>query len=223
MATPVERGTRVAAGADLVRIAPAEAEAQAAEAEANVAQIEARLGLGGGAATFDVDRVPEVANARANLTWRRATSTARRCCTRRSSCRRPSSTSGRRRPKWRGASSRSPATAPTQQCQALLGARARVSLARKALADTVVRAPFAGVVAERLVSVGDYVTRGTKVASVMRINPLRVELTVPAAVQRRGERRAARSRSRWTPSPGKTLHRAGALRVARRCRPTRAR
>jgi membrane fusion protein (multidrug efflux system) len=30
------------------------------------------------------------------------------------------------------------------------------------------------------VSVGDYVTRGTKVASVMRINPLRVELTVPA-------------------------------------------
>ena len=53
------------------------------------------------------------------------------------------------------------------------------TLARKALADTVVRAPFAGVVAERLVSVGDYVTRGTKVASVMRINPLRVELTVP--------------------------------------------
>ena len=44
---------------------------------------------------------------------------------------------------------------------------------KKALADTVVRAPFAGVVGERLVSVGDYVTRGTKVASVMRIDPLR--------------------------------------------------
>jgi membrane fusion protein (multidrug efflux system) len=29
------------------------------------------------------------------------------------------------------------------------------------------------------VSVGDYVTRGTKVASVLRTNPLRVELTVP--------------------------------------------
>jgi membrane fusion protein (multidrug efflux system) len=35
-------------------------------------------------------------------------------------------------------------------------------------------------VAERLVSVGDYVTRGTKVATVMRVNPLRLELTVPA-------------------------------------------
>jgi len=66
-----------------------------------------------------------------------------------------------------------------QQYQSLLAARARVSLARKAVADTVVRAPFTGVVAQRLVSVGDYVTRGTKVASVMRTNPLRVELTVP--------------------------------------------
>jgi RND family efflux transporter MFP subunit len=61
----------------------------------------------------------------------------------------------------------------------LLAARARVTVAQKALADTTVRAPFAGVVGERFVSIGDYVTRGTKVASVMRIDPLRVELTVP--------------------------------------------
>src|SRR5690606_18814911 len=47
------------------------------------------------------------------------------------------------------------------------------------LADTAVRAPFAGLVAERLVSVGDYVTRGTRVATVVRIDPMRVELTVP--------------------------------------------
>ena len=66
-----------------------------------------------------------------------------------------------------------------QQYQALLAARARVSLARKALADTVVRAPFTGVVGERMVSVGDYVTRGMKVVSVMRTSPLRLQLTVP--------------------------------------------
>ena len=47
IATPVERGTRVAEGADLIRISPAEAQAQAAEAEANAAQLERRLGLGG--------------------------------------------------------------------------------------------------------------------------------------------------------------------------------
>ena len=47
IATPVERGTRVAEGADLIRISPAEAQAQAAEAEANAAQLEGRLGLRG--------------------------------------------------------------------------------------------------------------------------------------------------------------------------------
>src|SRR5262245_17887861 len=66
-----------------------------------------------------------------------------------------------------------------QQFQSLQAARARVALANKAFADTVVRAPFNGVVAQRLVSVGDYVTRGTKVAVVVRVNPLRVQLTVP--------------------------------------------
>src|SRR2546422_7313688 len=66
-----------------------------------------------------------------------------------------------------------------QQYQSLQAARARVSLARKAVGDTVVRAPFNGVVAERLVSVGDYVTKGMKGAVVVRVNPLRVQLTIP--------------------------------------------
>jgi membrane fusion protein (multidrug efflux system) len=52
-------------------------------------------------------------------------------------------------------------------------------MARKAVADTGVRAPFAGIVAERVVSVGDYVTRGAHVATVVRVDPLRLELTVP--------------------------------------------
>ena len=43
--TPVERGTRVAQGALLVRISATETSAQLQEAEANAAQIEARLGL----------------------------------------------------------------------------------------------------------------------------------------------------------------------------------
>ncbi len=35
------------------------------------------------------------------------------------------------------------------------------------------------MVAERLVSVGDYVTRGARVATVVRVDPMRVELTIP--------------------------------------------
>jgi RND family efflux transporter MFP subunit len=69
--------------------------------------------------------------------------------------------------------------AAEQSYRSLLAARARVALARKGMADTVVRAPFAGLVAERLVSAGDYVTHGSRIATVVRIDPMRVELTVP--------------------------------------------
>ena len=64
--TPVERGSRVAAGTVLVRISAAETSAQLQEAEANAGQIEARLGLGPGQ-PFDAERVPDVRTAKAAL------------------------------------------------------------------------------------------------------------------------------------------------------------
>ena len=64
VATPVERGSRVGEGSVLVRITDVEVRAQAQEAQANTGQIEARLGLTDGA-PFEIDRVPEVANAKA--------------------------------------------------------------------------------------------------------------------------------------------------------------
>jgi membrane fusion protein (multidrug efflux system) len=189
IATPVERGTRVAEGSDLIRISPAEAQAQATEAEANAAQLEGRLGLRGteerrqgvpgDSAEFDLDRVPEVANARAQQTlaqgdFDRAKMLFDKKLLSQAEFDQRSAQAEVARRQFDIARN-----GAMQQYQALLGARARVVLARKALADTVVKAPFAGVVGERLVSVGDYVTRGTKVASVLRTNPLRVQLTVP--------------------------------------------
>jgi RND family efflux transporter MFP subunit len=178
VATPVERGTRVSQGADLIRIAADEAQAQAAEAQANAAQLEERLGLGGGE-EFSLDRVPEVANARANVTlaqgdYDRAKMLFEKQLLSRAEFDQRSAQAEVARRQYDIARNTS-----MQQFQALLAARARVSLARKALADTVVRAPFAGVVGERTVSVGDYVTRGMKVVSVLRTNPLRLQLTVP--------------------------------------------
>jgi RND family efflux transporter MFP subunit len=66
-----------------------------------------------------------------------------------------------------------------QLYQTLQAQKARVALARKALADTTIRAPYAGWVAEKFVNVGDYVKKGTRVATVMRVDPLRVELSIP--------------------------------------------
>jgi RND family efflux transporter MFP subunit len=176
--TPVERGTVVGPGGVLIRISSAEADAQANEAEANAAQIEARLGIKAGI-DFDMSAVPEVQNAKAgsdlaqnefnrirSLLDERVVS---------------QSEFDQRRTQMEAARQQyeSAKNGAAQQYQALQAARARVALAHKAVADTVVRAPFAGLVAERLVSTGDYVTKGLKVAVVVRVDPLRVQLTVP--------------------------------------------
>ena len=47
------------------------------------------------------------------------------------------------------------------------------------LARTTVRAPFAGVVGQRFVSLGDYVTTSSRLMSVQTVNPQRVSFTVP--------------------------------------------
>jgi len=178
VATPVERGSRVGASDTLIRLLASEGEAQAIEAQANAAQIEARLGIANGA-PFAVERVPEVANAQATVNLQRTEfERAKRLYDQKLM----SQAEFDQRAAQNEAAERQYDMArntAAQQYQSLLAARARLTLAQKALADTTVRAPFAGVVGERFVSVGDYVTRGTKVATVMRVDPLRVELTVP--------------------------------------------
>jgi multidrug efflux pump subunit AcrA (membrane-fusion protein) len=178
IAAPIERGTPVTQGAELVRISPTEADAQLKEAEANAAQIEARLGLTP-TGTFDVEKVPEVQNAKA--AYGLTQSEFERIQSLLSQKVVSQSEYDQRRTQMEAARQQYEAAknAAAQQYQSLQAARARVALARKAMSDTVVRAPFAGAVAQRLVTVGDYVTKGMKVAVVVRTNPLRVQLTVP--------------------------------------------
>jgi len=178
VAAPVERGTPVSQGAELVRLSPTETDAQLKEAEANAAQLEARLGLTADA-PFDVNAVPEVQNAKAGAELAQAEFARIKSLLDQRVV--SQSEYDQRRTQAEAARQQYDAAknGAAQQYQMLLAARARVALARKAVADTVVRAPFNGVVAQRLVSAGDYVTRGTKVAVVVRVNPLRVQLTVP--------------------------------------------
>ena len=178
VATPIERGTKVAQGAELIRLSATETDAQLKEAEANAAQIEARLGLTSGSA-FDVNAVPEVQNAKASYELAQSEFTRIKSLLDQRVV--SQSEFDQRRTQMEAARQQYEAArnAASQQYQSLLAARARVTLARKALADTVVRAPFVGLVAERMVSIGDYVTKGMKVAVVVRINPLRAQLTIP--------------------------------------------
>jgi membrane fusion protein (multidrug efflux system) len=59
-------------------------------------------------------------------------------------------------------------------------AKAQVALAEKVASDVVVNAPFAGYVSQRRVSVGEYVQPSTAVVTLLRIDPLRLQLTIPA-------------------------------------------
>jgi RND family efflux transporter MFP subunit len=176
--TPVERGSRVSTGALIVRISDEEASAQLQEARANAGQIEARLGLSPGQ-SFDPRRVPEVLNAQASLDW--AESEFARIQSLLDQKVVSQSEFDQRRTQVEAARQqyRVAVNAAGQSYRLLEAARARVLLANKAMSDTAVRAPFSGLVAERLVSVGDYVTKGTRVATVVRVDPLRVELSVP--------------------------------------------
>ena len=178
VATPVERGTHVVEGTVLARISGDETSAQLREAEANAAQIEARLGLAGGQ-PFDPTRVPDVMNAKASLEYAEAEFNRIKSLLDQKVVSQSEYDQRRTQVDAARQQYQMAQNVAQQSYRSLEAARARVALARKAQSDTAIRAPFSGLVAERLVSVGDFVTRGAHVATVVRIDPLRVELTVP--------------------------------------------
>ncbi|HKP68171.1 MAG TPA: efflux RND transporter periplasmic adaptor subunit, partial [Pyrinomonadaceae bacterium] len=70
-------------------------------------------------------------------------------------------------------------------------ARTEVGTAQQALADTVVRAPFSGFVSSRPVAVGEYVSSASIVATLLRSNPIKIQIQVaesdvPSVVVGRG-------------------------------------
>ncbi len=58
-------------------------------------------------------------------------------------------------------------------------ARVRVASATKNVDDAKIKAPFAGHVSARPVAVGEWVTTATKVVTILRIRPIKLQLQVP--------------------------------------------
>ena len=83
----------------------------------------------------------------------------------------------------------------TTRCQATAqnatAASMRQRVAGKTLGDLVIKAPFAGVIAERFINPGEYLRPDSKVVTIVQLDPLRLELAVPesavAAVHPGGE------------------------------------
>jgi RND family efflux transporter MFP subunit len=57
--------------------------------------------------------------------------------------------------------------------------RSEVELARQQLEDTILRSPINGAVRERRVTVGEFRSAGTSVLTIVRTDPLRLQLAVP--------------------------------------------
>ena len=65
---------------------------------------------------------------------------------------------------------------------AVEAARAQVAIAQQALADTVIRAPFSGYVSNRPTAVGEFVSTASIVATILRTNPIKIQIQIAEAV-----------------------------------------
>ncbi len=63
----------------------------------------------------------------------------------------------------------------------LASAKAQLALAEKAVADTIIRAPISGYITERPIAVGEYVVPSSKVVTIVRAHPIRLQLQIPAS------------------------------------------
>jgi membrane fusion protein (multidrug efflux system) len=72
------------------------------------------------------------------------------------------------------------------QCQtsdsSFEAAQARSEAALQTLGDAVLKAPFNGVVSERLINVGEYVQAQTQIVQLVAVDPIRLQMNVPEAL-----------------------------------------
>ena len=64
---------------------------------------------------------------------------------------------------------------------AVAHARAQIAIAEKALDDTAIRTSLTGHVSSRSVSAGEYVTPSSRLATVISIQPIKLDLQIPEA------------------------------------------
>lgn len=175
----VERGSTVRQGEPLVRLRDVDFRLQARAAHAQLEQAQARLGMSEGADAPRAAETPSVRAARSDLelaesSLARAEELARRDVF---------SAQQLEEARGRAAAARERLQMAMNDSQVALAqldsARVALRQASTSASDATVRAPFTGEVAERNVSVGEYVSPQTSLVTLVRMDPLRIELEVP--------------------------------------------
>jgi multidrug efflux pump subunit AcrA (membrane-fusion protein) len=205
VATPVGVGAFVRQGSVIARLNDKDArlrlrQAQAGvqQAIAGVRQAEARLGLRAGG-NFDAVAIPEVRAANANLEQslaelRLAEANERRYAelvetgdvavsiydqyrTQRDTAR--ARVNAARQQLESAINTARQSNQAIQSAEAAVEtARAQVAIAQKAVADALIRAPYAGYISNRPIAVGEYVTPSSNIATLLKTNPIKLQLQV---------------------------------------------
>lgn len=175
----VERGATVAAGDAIVRLRDVDFRNNARAARAAVSQAEANLGMGRGdsiPAPEDTPAVQLAATERelARNSFRRAESLHRSGAMSGEAFEQAQARLTNAESRYRQAINGARAAGAS-----LSSARAQLSTANTQIAESTVRAPFAGEIAIRNVSVGEYVSPQTSLVTLVRTNPLRIVIQVP--------------------------------------------
>lgn len=177
----VDLGSRVTPGQTLARLAPVDFQLRVQQSEAALQQARARLGLDpkGTGEQVDPDRTAVVRQARAVLDEAKLNHSRVQTFVE------------------RGISSRAEldsavaalqvadgryedALEEVRNRQALLAQRrTELDQARQEMTDAILLAPFAGVIRERTVSPGQYVSAGAPIVTLVRMHPLRLQADVP--------------------------------------------
>ncbi len=180
----VERGSVVNQGDILVQVDPTDVQNMLDQGLAGIQELKVRLGIKDGKAPYSVENQPEVKMAKAALNLARVNQDRFMKLYEQDVL--PKADYDRVMFECDSAAQRyeQARLQMSQLYQSYLTAQTKLDALRKALADTTIRAPFSGYVAERLISVGERVSpspmgKGAAVATLIKLDPLRLVLTVP--------------------------------------------
>jgi multidrug efflux pump subunit AcrA (membrane-fusion protein) len=202
--TPVDVGDRVEKGQIIARLDDSDAtlrlqqaKASVEQADAALRQSQAKIGLTG---TFKAEEVPDVQSALASYESAQADAKLAEADARRyDSLVKTGDISRSSYEKQTTLAETAKARANTSKKQyetalntarqnyqavassqaMLASSRAQFAMAQKAVDDTLVRAPISGHITERFISVGEYVSPASRIVTIARANPIKLQLQIP--------------------------------------------
>jgi RND family efflux transporter MFP subunit len=178
----VDFGSYVQAGQIIATIDQRDAKLKIEQAEATLKQTMARLGMPASlneGAAFDAQQNADVKVAKAQLDWTkmdldRATKLVENGDISRSIYDNAVTQHNLSQARYQAA-----VDAVNQQLAVVEQQRSALNLAKKALADTIVRAPISGAVKEKHTARGAYLPVNGKIVTLVKINPLRLRADIP--------------------------------------------